>query len=68
MDICHFINSFSMKLFCFEKKVTSFLSQTFIKDTHVEKTPSNKTPALTESTNMSIWVVGRTNQLFIRGS
>ena len=68
MDICHFISSFSMKLFCFEKKVTSFLSQPFIKDTHVEKAPSNKTPALTESTNMSIWVVGRTNQLFIRGS
>ena len=38
------------------------------KDTHREKAPSNKTPALTKSTNMGIWVVGTTNQLFIRGS
>ena len=30
--------------------------------------PSNKTPALTKSTNMDIWVVGTTNQLVIRGS
>ena len=37
-------------------------------DTHREKGPSDKTPALTESTNMGIWVVGTTNQLFIRGS
>ena len=40
----------------------------FFKDTHKEKAPSNKTPALTKSTNMGIWVVGTTNQLFIRGS
>ena len=33
-----------------------------------EKAPSNKTPALTKSTNMGVWVVGTTNQLFIRGS
>ena len=39
-----------------------------LKDTHREKTPSNKTPALAKSTNMGIWVVGTTNQLFIRGS
>ena len=38
------------------------------KDTHREKVPSNKTPALTKSTNMGIWVVGTSNQLFIRGS
>ena len=35
--------------------------------TYKEKAPLNKTP-LTKSTNMSIWVVGTTNQLFIRGS
>ena len=29
---------------------------------------SNKTPALTKSMNMVIWVVGTSNQLFIRGS
>ena len=32
------------------------------------KTPSNKTPALAESINMGIWVVGVSNQLFIKGS
>ena len=39
-----------------------------LKNTHREKAPSNETPALTKSTNMGIWVVGTTNQLFIRGS
>ena len=39
-----------------------------VKDTHREKAPSIKTPALTKSTNTGIWVVGTTNQLFIRGS
>ena len=39
-----------------------------IKDTHREKTPSNKTPVLTKSTNMGIWVIGTSNQLFTRGS
>ena len=35
-------------------------------DTHREKTPSNKTPALTKSTNINIWVVGTSRS--IRGS
>ena len=39
-----------------------------LKDTHREKAPSDKTPALTESINMDIWVVGTSNQSFIRGS
>ena len=38
------------------------------KDTHSEKAPSNKTSALTKSTNMGIWIVGASNQLFIRDS
>ena len=38
-----------------------------LKDTPMEKTPSNKTPALTKSMNMDIWVVRTSNQLFIRG-
>ena len=38
------------------------------KDTHREKVLLNKTPALTKSTYMGIWVVGKSNQLFIRGS
>ena len=35
------------------------------KYTHREKAPSNKTPALTKSMNMDIWVVGTSNQLII---
>ena len=31
------------------------------------KAPSNETPALTKGRNMGIWVVGTSNQLFIRG-
>ena len=38
------------------------------KDTHTEKALSNKTPALTKSMNMAIWVAGTSNQLFVRGS
>ena len=37
-----------------------------VKDTHKEKAPSNKTPALTKSTNMGIWFVGTSNELVIR--
>ena len=50
-----------MKRFC-EIVIRGF------KDTHREKAPSNKTPALTKSTNMGIWLVGTPNQLVIRGS
>ena len=39
-----------------------------IKDTHREKSPSNKTSTLRKSTNMGVWAVGTLNQLFIRGS
>ena len=38
----------------------------YFKDTHREKASSNKIPALTKTIN--IWVVGTSNQLFIRGS
>ena len=37
-----------------------------LKHTHREKSPSNKTRALAQSTIIGIWVVG--TQLFIRGS
>ena len=43
-------------------------SRTSFKDTQREKAPSNKTPALSESMNMDIWVVSTSNQLFITGS
>ena len=49
-----------------EKELHHFRST--LTDTHGAKAPSNKTPARTKSTNMSIWVVGTSNQLFIRGS
>ena len=38
------------------------------KDVHREKAPSNKTPVLSRSLNMDIWVDGTSNQLFITGS
>ena len=38
------------------------------KDTLREKASYNKTPALTESMNMDIWIVGTPNKLFKRVS
>ena len=35
-----------------------------VKGTHRENAPSNKAPTLTKSTNIGIWVVGTSNQLF----
>ena len=46
----------------------TFSTPDFLKDTHREKAPSNKTLTLTESINMSIWVAGTLNQVFVRGS
>ena len=40
----------------------------WFKDTHREKAMSNKTPALAKGMNMDIWVVGTSNQFFIRDS
>ena len=40
----------------------------FIKFTRREKAPSNKTPALTKDITMDIWVVGTSNQIFVRNS
>ena len=57
---------FSNSHFCYESE-SKFLRAN-IKDTHREKAPSNKTPALRKSTNVGIWVVGTSNQLFVRGS
>ena len=39
-----------------------------IKDTHMEKAPSNETPTLKKSTKKGIWVVGTKNKLCISGS
>ena len=46
----------------------SFIAEITFKDTHREKVPSNKTQALTKSTNMDIWTAGNSNQFFIRDS
>ena len=40
----------------------------WLKDADREKTPSSKTPLLTKSMNIGIWVVGTSNELFMRGS
>ena len=49
---------------------TRFVKYIFslFKDIRREKLLPNKTPALRKSTNMGIWNVGTSNQLFIRGS
>ena len=41
---------------------------TKLKDIHREKGPSNEIPALTKGINKEIWVVGTSNQFFIRDS
>ena len=54
--------------FSFLSKQDNKLYKSRLKDTHREKALSNETAAHTKSTNMDIWIVGTTNQLFIRGS
>ena len=39
-----------------------------LQDTHSKKAPSNKTPTLTKSINMDIWLIVKSNQFFLRGS
>ena len=38
------------------------------KNTHREKAPSNTTPVLTRITNMDIWGIDASNELFIKDS
>ena len=52
----------------YRSRFVAYFQNTFLKDTHREKVPSNKTPALRKSTNTGVWAVGTLNQLFIRGS
>ena len=69
----------SVKIICFKSMLMKFFSlqekslftihnSTGVKDTHSEKGLSNETPTLTKSMNVEIWVVGTSNQLFIRVS
>ena len=44
------------------------LEMSFLRILTAKKHRQIKIPALAKSTNMGIWVVGTTNQLFIRGS
>ena len=44
------------------------MSFSTFKDTHGEKTRSNKTEGLTKSIHMYIWANGILNQLFMRDS
>ena len=53
---------------CSEVSETSKMVAKILKDTHRVKAPSNKTPEITKSINMNIWVVGTSNQLVIKGS
>ena len=57
-------NSFLRNIFRATASVALLVAKFCIQDTHQEKAPSNKTPALTKSKNMGIWVVGTSNQLF----
>ena len=58
-------------LLMFDDKVSYFLQAPtvsiyqIVKDTQRE---INKTPTLSKIMNMNIWIVGRSNQLFMRGS
>ena len=62
--------SFKLSRFfiCFYHFEWNYQKICVIKDIDREKALSNKTPALIKSTNMGIWVVGITNQLFKRDS
>ena len=44
-----------------------FVLDLSLKDVQREKAPSNKAPALTKSTNMSIWVVGYIKSTLYKG-
>ena len=44
------------------------MSDSIIKDTQGKKAPSSKTPTLSKSTDIDVWMVGISNQIFIRGS
>ena len=53
---------------CLHKEPKHRRYRCYLKDTHREKAPSNNTPGFTKSMNMDIWVIGTSNQLFLRGS
>ena len=48
------------------KRLLLRVNSEVLKDTYREKALPNKTPALTKSTNIEVWVIGTSNQLFMR--
>ena len=44
------------------RNITQRFQRFFLKDTHREKIPPNKTPATTKSMDMGIWVGGTSEQ------
>ena len=61
-------NCFHKTLHIWIEIVSNGYRRISFKDTHREEAPSNKTPALSESINMDIWVVGTSDQVFTTGS
>ena len=68
LKVCGIIGISKIKFFNFCGTERIKQNETKFKDSQREIAPSNKTPALTKSTNISIWVVDTSNRLFIRGS
>ena len=65
-EVFHVFTGISAKHLVKNNWKHGFHKEHLLKDTHWEKTPSNKTPMLTKSMNMDIWIVSTSNQLFLR--
>ena len=71
---CFWIIVESVIVHCLSKHLLNYRKKNYIdefslfKDVYREKALSYKTPGLTKSMNIVIWVIGTSNQLFLRGS
>ena len=71
---CFWIIIESVIVQCLSKHLLNYRKKNYIKeislfkDAYREKALASKTPALTKSMNIVIWVIGTSNQLFLRGS
>ena len=66
LNLTKFIQNPILPHLSLQRWATENKETTLFKDTHREKTPSNKTLALTKSTIMDIWVIGTPNQLIYK--